>query len=442
MQNLHLMNKIFLLLISSLLASFSLIGQNKVYVFGKITDAVSGKLIENVHVKVQQQNRMCSANAKGEYHLTIFNKKRITLSFSHIGYETNYEPLVNISTDTVILNVKLNKKVEMLKGVDIVDDNKPQVVFKNPKISISDYEFLEDKFIFLAYGKRLSKDSELLLVDENEKILAKHFIPGTPVELYTDYIGNINLICKKSIYRVEVRKDKINLYELPLEGFYQTVKPCLDTLEGNILFSDFIARYPRFKYYAFSKEDTVASVIKEVVHKDMDHQYRFEYYSLTNAEKQFAKRLAKRLKGMDEHDVAASMTGFSNTFFYEPVYAPLFVINDTINIFDHYENTIWKYVRDTVSAGEVAIDYHLLKPKRNWKKKLITDELTGTVYALFLKNGHHILKRINPTTGKTIAEKELFYKFVSEIKVKDGYVYYTYKLKETLQKKYLYKERL
>ena len=47
----------------------------------------------------------------------------------------------------------------------------------------------------------------------------------------------------------------------------------------------------------------------------VERKYNWEYEYLSNAEKQFAKRMAKRLKGYDKYDVAASMTGFSDGFF-------------------------------------------------------------------------------------------------------------------------------
>jgi hypothetical protein len=135
------------------------------------------------------------------------------------------------------------------------------------------------------------------------------------------------------------------------------------------------------------------------------------------------------------------MTGFSNGFLYETVYAPLYVINDTINIFDHSESKIWKFIKDTIEVGEIPFKYHKPKKKSSWKRELIMDEVTGTIYGVFLKNGYYYLKQINPSNGKIVAERKLSFQYVSKLKIKDGYVYYTYKPSRTLLKKYLYKER-
>jgi hypothetical protein len=414
--------------------------QDRMVIKGQIINVNNSKGIENVNVKVNQRNIVVKSDADGNYEISLEKMKRITLVYSHIAFETNYEPITS-NSDTLILGVKLKEKVHSFPVHSVFDNSQPTVVFKSAKINIADYEFYEDNYLFLVYGKRLNKDSEIYLVDENEKIISKHFVPGEPVELYTDYLGNVNLICKRSIYRIGIINDKVSIYKLPLDDFNQLIKPIVDTLEQSILFSDFLKQFPRFKYYAFSPEDTAIAVIKEVIHKDMDWKYNFEYEFLSNAEKQFAKRMAKRIKGYDRYDVAAYMTGFSNGFLYQTVYAPLFVINDTINIFDHSESKIWKFIEDTIEVGAVSFTYHQPKKKSSWKRRLIMDEVNGKIYAVFLKNGFYYLKEIESSTGKIVAEKKLTYQYVSKLKMKDGFIFYTYKPRETLQKKFLYKEQ-
>ncbi len=417
-----------------------LIAQENIVIRGSVIDFDSKKGIESVHIKMNQRNIVVKSDKNGHYQISLQKRSRITLVYSHVAYETNYEPIVS-NKDTITLNVSLKEKVAAIPEFEVIDTGEPEIVLKSAKISIADYEFYEDKYLFLVYGKRLNKDSQIYLVDEEEQIISKHFVPGEPVELFTDYLGNINLICKRAIYRVGIQNDKVSIFELPLEDFNQLIKPIVDTLESSILFSDFLRQFPRFKYYAFNTEDTTMSIVKEVVHKDMDWKYNFEYEFLTNSEKQFAKRMANRLKDFDKYDIAASMTGFANGFLYQTVYAPLFVINDTINIFDHSEGKIWKFVEDTIEAGEVPFTYHNPKKKSSWKRRLIMDEANGKIYAVFLKNGYYYLKEIDSSSGKVVAEKKLTHQFVAKLKMKDGNIFYTYKPKQTLQKKFLYKER-
>ncbi|PKP48926.1 MAG: hypothetical protein CVT95_03870 [Bacteroidetes bacterium HGW-Bacteroidetes-12] len=430
---------IFSLFIFLSITSF---GQKNIFVRGIVIDNETKLPIALAHIKIHNQNIITKTNEQGAFKMYFYAQKRTTLVISHTSYQTTYE-VVNTEKDTLNLTINLEKKTIELTTFTVEDNSKPITVFKSAKINVSDYEFHKNNFVFIAYEKNPLKDSKIYLVDEQQTILNTHFIPCEPVELYTDYLGNINLICKNAIYRIDIsNQNQITLYKLPLEDFYQLVKPVLDTLDKTIIFSDFLQQFHRFKYYAFNTEDTTLSIIKEVVHKDMDWQYQYEYYNLNNAEKQFAKRMAKKYKGYDKHDIAAVMTGFANNFMYEEVYAPLFIINDTIHIFDHYENKIIKFIYDTVETSSVKIDYHIKQNGSKWKKQLFMDELNGEIYALFLKQGYYILKKINTNTGKITSETKLQHQFVSKIKVKDGYVYYTYKPQQSLQKKFLFKEKL
>jgi len=431
--------RIFIFIITLPMAT--LFAQEQVKVSVKILDKTTRQAIENVHIKVHHQNIISRTNNKGEFEIRFQHQQFTTLVISHTSYNTHYEVITN-NTDSIYLNITLEQKVVTLNPVEITSSNEPIPVFKSVEINILDYEFHQDKFVFIAYEKNPDKDSKLYLVDKNEEILASHFIPCTPKELYTDYLGNINLICNDAIYRIEIIGYNFTLYKLPLEDFYQMIKPIVDSTGNSLIFSDFMRDFPKFKYYAYNTQDTSISVIKEVVHHDMEWQYLYEYHDLNNAQRQFAKRMAKRYKNYDKHDIAAMMTGFSRNFLYDPVYAPLFVSNDTLLIFDHYDNFIWKYTQDTLLTDSINIDYHQEKSNGKWKKQLLMDELNGTVYALFIKQGYYLLKHINTNTGKVADTFQLQHQFVSKIKIKDGFVYYTYKPQQTLQKKFLFKEKL
>lgn len=423
------------------LIPFCFIAQNAIQVNGIITDSKTKLPIENVHVKVHHQNNISRTNSKGEFNIRFQQQKLTTLVISHTSYNTVYE-VINNNEDSIFLTVQLTEKVVSLPVAEITDKSAPVPVFKSVEISILDYEFHQNNFVFIAYEKNPAKDSKIYLVDENEEILSSHFIPCEAKELFTDYLGNINLICSDAIYRIEIIGYRINLYQLPLEDFYQMIKPVIDSTGNSLIFSDFVRDFPKFKYYAFNTKDTSISVVKEIVHHDMEWQYQYEYQELNNAQKQFAKRMAKRYKGYDKHDIAAMMTGFSRNFLYEPVYAPLFVINDTLLIFDHYDHYIWKYTNDTVLTDSIAIDYHQNKKNGKWKKQLLMDELNGKIYGLYQKQGYYMLKEINPFTGKVNNTFELQHQYVEKIKVKNGAVYYTYKPQQSLQKKFLFRNQL
>jgi hypothetical protein len=418
--------------------------QNKIYICGSINSIKNNAPLESVHVSIQGGNAATVSKKNGSFCISVWKKINYTITFSHLSYKKKSQTIEikEINNDTLFFSVLLEEKDYLLNEVTVSANYTPDTIFGNTKISIADFDFYEDKFIFLTYEKRLEKESEIMLVDENENIISRHFVPGEAQELYRDYLGNINVLCKKNIYKINISGNNIFLKELPVNDFIDLIKPCIDTLDENILFSDFNRIFPHFKYYAYDTENTFLKEITSIKDKDQDWQYHFEYYKLSNAEKAYALNMAQRIKGLDKYDVAAIMTGFANDFMYNPLYAPLFIINDTINIFNHYENHIFKYINDTVYVGKIPINYHQPKNWKEWKKKLLKDDENSSIYALYLKNGYYYLKYINLQTGEIESTKKLHFKHVEKIKIKGGYVYYTYRPQETLQKKFLYREKI
>jgi hypothetical protein len=136
------------------------------------------------------------------------------------------------------------------------------------------------------------------------------------------------------------------------------------------------------------------------------------------------------------------MSGFIQSMFYEPLYAPLFVINDTICIFNHHNDFLYHYNKQNKLIDSVKIAYHHPKNWREWKKQLFVDEAQNKVYAFFSKDGRHYLKQINHQTGREILTYKLQHHSAEKIKIKDGYVYYVYRPFGSTQERFLYREKI
>ncbi len=402
--------------------------QAQVTIIGNILSDDKNAPIENAAIQIQNTHIGTVSDKSGKFDLKVPFHKQYTLVFSHINYQTKYRTVTcQHPTDTIKINIRLLSKQTTLKPVEITAESKPVTVFKSTKINVADFQFFEDKFLMITYSKNLNKNSELVLTDANEKIIDKHFIPGKPTELYTNYIGQNFLICNNKAYFINIINNNIFLEPFSKDDIDLYIKPIVDKINHHIIFSDFIEQYPNFKYYLFNKIDSNYYPLKEITDELLDNQYHMEYYKLSNADKQYAKRLAKKLKGLDKFDVAAALTGYANDFLFEPLYAPLFVLNDTINLFDFHSDTLYRYVRDSVLISAVPISFHHPKKWKEWKKKMIIDHEQAKIYALFLHNGHYVLKQIDLKTGNITYEKQLTHKYVEHLKLKNGFAYYTYK---------------
>ncbi len=337
----------------------------------------------------------------------------------------------------MISGLGLKGQIE-LKEITVSDKRIVDTVFGTWKYSVADYDFLDDKMIILTYGKNLEK-ATVRLIDASKHVLSSFELPDEAQKLYKDYMGYINVMCADHIYRITIKNDVIHLGSLPVEDYRKFIMPCLDSLEHSVYFSNYQRDYPDFTYYAYNSSEKMITPVKRVCDAEVLHGYNMEYYFLRPKERVYARKLAD-FYGVDKHVVGAAMRGLTSSMYYTPLYSPLFVVHDTVCIFDHSSNAIFKYDSNLNQLDSIPITYNHPKSWRDWKNEVIIDKEKNRAYALYQKNGFYYLKRIDMQTGQIIGSFKLSNQYAEKIKIKDGFVYYIYRPFESLQEKFIYKE--
>jgi hypothetical protein len=85
---------------------------------------------------------------------------------------------------------------------------------------------------------------------------------------------------------------------------------------------------------------------------------------------------------------------------------------------------------------------HKNEKKSGWSNRLIQDEKTGMIYAIFEKGGYTIIRPIDLSTGALGIPIRLDLRYVEKLIIHDNAVYYTYRPYESNQKKFLYRQLL
>jgi hypothetical protein len=343
--------------------------------------------------------------------------------------------------DSLKLDVYMTSTAIELTEVNITGIAPPDTVVGNNGFFIQDFEFSGNNFLLLTTDRKTDAWS-VRLAGPDQKILSMAAIPVMDVvQLYKDFLGYINVICREEVYRVKIEGSEVRLQQLPKNDFDWMIRPCVDTITTSIYFSNYRADYPEFSYFAYNKNDSTKVLVRSVIDKDLALQYDFEYEFLKPRDKLYARQLEQQT-GIDKHEVAAYMTDFAHQRWFTPLYAPMFIIRDTVLIFDHYSDKIYKYDAHNNPVDSVKISYHHPEKWREWRRQLVKDELKPNIYGLFLKGGYTYLKEISTKTGEIASVSRLTFQFVDKVKVKDGYAYYTYRPNGSLQTRFLYKERL
>ena len=434
--------KNFLLLICYIHFTGLLLSQNSIVVKGSVLDKETQLPIANVNIEAISSSSASQTNIKGNYSLVIQKKERYTISFKQLGYD-NLIKIVDtkVTDDTITLNVYLQRKSYILDSVSIIASLKPDTLLGSPKFSIYDFDFYEDKYILLTANKSLA-NAELKLSDNTSKVITTYAVPkeaGIAKEFYHDYMGYTNLICDNYIYRVNLYHNRFVLLQLSVKEVNTYLKPIIDTINHQLIFTDYWKDYPQFNYYSYNEKDSIKQKIITIEDKELMDSYNFEYWNLTGREKLEARRLAESYK-TDKKIISALMTGFTKSMMYTPLYAPLFVINDTICVFDHYKNQLYHLNNEGLKIDSTVINYNHPKNWREWKNTMLKDDIEKTIFAVYDKNGHKYLKQINHNSGQIMGKYKLQFHSASKLKIHNGYAYYIYRPFESTQEKFFYRE--
>lgn len=417
--------------------------RKEIVIQGIVKEEKTGGAIQGAQVRLSGSSHVAVSGSKGEFVLIVPEKSVYKIMVSHLSYVTWHKELKHRDSDTLTLTTDLQAKSRLLDTVAVYARQVPETLVGKPNYSIYDFAFYEDKLILLTAEKSLDR-AQLQLSNYQGQIFSYYNLPknsGEAKKFFHDYEGYTELLCKDTVLRLDVFNTELIVSTVPRKEFDTYLKPISDTLQGNLYFSNQWDQYPSFNYYYLKTNDSIVHLLNSITNEDLMKLYNFEYYFLPSGMQLEARRMADHYK-TDKRVIAALMSGFTQSMFYEPLYAPLFVMNDTICIFNHHNDFLYHYNKENKLIDSIKISYHHPKNWREWKKQLFIDEPENKVYAFFSKDGHHYLKQINHQTGKEILTYKLQHHSAEKIKIRDGYVYYVYRPFGSTQERFLYRERI
>jgi hypothetical protein len=339
--------------------------------------------------------------------------------------------------------IRLNFKGQLIQGVDVLSEYRPTIIFQSDTLHVQDFELISsESAILLTYPKKLQKGSRLLLYNVGE-IKADIEVPAacTALKLSRDFQGNIYLHCQERIFKIQYTRSGLNLMLVDEAYYYDFVNPVVDTVESNYFVTNYSEWYPAFEYYGVNMLNPAHYELIKIQDDLMMELYRAEFKWADVRTKLWAWDM-ERETGVDR-EIWVGATQFTQSLYYEPLYAPLFIKEDTVFVFNHYKDSVYLFDGDFYNRiGSHPISYHTDKKKSGWRKSLIQDPVTQNIYIVYEQAGYGILKEFSTTTFSETGSYALHFRYAEKIRVFNGDVYYTYRPFESLQKKYLYKEPL
>jgi|GEM_PF-1377854 len=386
------------------------------------------------------------SDTNGEIYLTNVSVQKVYMS--HISHEE----FILYFTDENIYEVILKKKRTKLPEASVRSHKLPEIVYKNEQFHASDFVFFEDGVLVLTNEKKqlfkpegsgkkvILRDCRIVKLDTNltERTSSKLLHEG--INLHKDEYGQCFLQTLKGGFFITEVDEEIKLVGVGEEFDFKTPVPLSLNENGDMkLVNNFDPTFPAFEYYLM-KEDSLR-LLCSIEDKVLMHTFRAQYRNLIPREKLNAYRMELKT-GIEKEIISGYMTGFHNSILFEPLYAPSFLVCDSIYVFNLIEEKMMVYNLEGALQREVGTNIDQSRQRSKFQNRIIQDDITGELYAQYLDGRAGVLRRIELNSGELGKVQKLTYDYPERVEVYADEVYYLYRPFRTPQKTYLYKENL
>jgi len=227
----------------------------------------------------------------------------------------------------------------------------------------------------------------------------------------------------------------------PIEKFNDFLLPCVVANNENLFFRDYGLHNQSVFYYLMNQQTKQKSMLMEIT----------DTRKLTATDDLYhetARRLNSSRNPM-ANNTAAQQSFYrdvvEDVWFYQsilsiPTYNPLLMVRDSVFIFNHIDGFVNVYNKNGDLQRTFSIDY---QNREDWDKELIIDYSGDEIYARLNDKGITRLLLINPDNGSILSEFKLDKnRYPTQLRIRDGYVYYLYTDKYDLVVSNVYKQKL
>ncbi|MCB0771465.1 MAG: hypothetical protein KDC00_13775 [Flavobacteriales bacterium] len=415
---------------------------------GVVLSGASGTGLEGVHVRIVGTEAMAISQGNGKFVLEVGGVAQVELELTHIAHVPLRRKVhANVWRGGTEVVLTMEKAAIELPLVTI-SEPAPEVVYARTDLHVGDYHVNSVGLWVLTYerpqlwhsegeaGRRVFREARLHLLDTAFVERCSVRVPGEVVGLRSDHQQRTLVEGVERAWFAELLDGGLHLSGIDLEMLRSAVLPWTDSIAGRMLGSTYSTTYPAFDHIAYHTISEETEAICAVEDKRLMELFRSQYKYMSGRDKVIAMDLEIET-GIDREIIAGYMTEFHRDPYFDAPYAPLFVVNDTLCVFDHFKERVRRFTKELRPIDEVPITYH---QDRDWRSCLLLDQATGAVYAVFARGVKAWLRRVDTSTGDLGPVQAMTFRFPEDIQVHDGYIYYVYRPFGSLQRRTLYRE--
>lgn len=418
---------------------------------GLVLDSSTSAPIAGVHVRLVRSStldevQMTVSDEQGAFRIQAPRAKGYSLQFGHVGYVPK-RVAVPQSQGSDTLRIRLKAKVYTIPEV-VIGRNAPEVVYERKDIHVGDHYATREGIWVLAYeqprmwhreenaGEQLFRNARLVLLDTLFNEMASYKLPGEVRRLHHDHRGRVVVDGQRDAWVAELRNGEIAMGIVDRKTLHDAILPWTDSTAGRLLGTNRSEEWPAFDHLAFDPASDLQQAFCTIEDEHVMELFRSQYKYMSGRDKVIAMDLEKDT-GIDKQVIAGYMTGFQHHPYFSVPYAPLFVVNDTLCVFDHVRQQIRRFTPAGVGIDEVPMQH---ANDRQWRGRLIQDRDDANVYALFARGPRSWLCRVEPSTGLLGTPTSLAHPFPEEVQIFGGYAYYVYRPTGSRDQRTLFRE--
>ncbi len=321
-----------------------------------------------------------------------------------------------------------------IREFEVFEKMIPETVISSPVWMIKDFVFQDENLLLLTWDKN-PKHCVLRRMNLKNEELGFKVIEDEVLGFFQDVFNQVFLETKNDVWYVSSIPG-IHLEKVKEDLFYSLIRPTVAKSDSTFFSSTWHPKRPEFQY--LKKQAGVLDTLLEIQNKHLYDLYYSEFRFLPFPTQCSIKRRCRET-GESKYDLAAQVSGFTESLWWHELYSPLIKMKDSLFLADHYRDTLFVFDELGKKVRTCTIDFHKSK---GYDNEVLYDEYTSTWYARNFRNG---VTRLVPLDffGNVAGEPVvLTYRYVQKIKLHQGKAYYLYRPFESLQNTFIYSEVL
>lgn len=404
-----------LLFILLLIANANSLKAQQKTVSGRVRDLSEIPICDAI-VNWNKQTVRTDSTGSFQFQTTEFPGK---LTVKHFSYLTLQEAILSPKTDSIFLELVLKDKIGQIEEV-VIESANSSLAYQRNKIHIIDYQLGEKNTLLLCIenGNFFLRQTNELSVTLQECKIRKN-----PERFFKDCMQNLYIQYSDSAYLVATDGRSFYLRDpISSNAVHDLLIPCVLN-DGHRFFFSKYSNYNQSLQYTLTDtllhQTRLLYEVSDINYAAGVHEYAETQRAVLNSGNVMGENTPFQQQALRR---AGDNLYFAETSLSTPLYVPIFQLNDSILIFDHFLNLVSVYNKQSDCIRSFSIQYH---QRKNWGKTLYLDQTATRVFAAYNNFGAISLAELDPSTGnilrETLIENHLFPK---AIQIRGNYIYY------------------